>query len=558
MILPPSIGLFCQRLGAKPYAPERIETFSRTRDDSEEFGLGAVVVVETDQVRVSIGPRDGLDLSTMTSGVVGLYRVIDTREDYLIREIEFDVSMQRADGSWVIIFSRQEITDDLWVACDMVFASRTVSAIAPVVFDGTGRHTKELPFKLKQAPSLSAEDPLKTAPPVVVVVRDEELRTAMSVDFKEQRPVRAGAATVTYAGGGNRYLPSPRGPVLQQLGQAPWTLGAAVIIEDAGSNEFPGAGLFDKVWNWTATNNPTVADMQYELPGFSERLISFTVQDAKSINSQWKLDFNPILWSGETITASAFTEVGHADGNTSKFWLGLELLESDGTTVRDAVWTELGNAPGLKVSSATWPRPSAATAVSGKARLCVKITNLDPGDYCQIIVGFPQLEYSSSAGSRTTGTRQADTVTVLPTYAFDNTFGRFAVEFAPLYNGVPGAAGPQLILDTRDASGRNGFWVGHRSDGLFEFGIADALGTTFMRSASVVQLTEGELYKLNAYWDKTEKNLRLDLNGALLVEKNFNTFTLPDALTRIRVGARYNGAHAGNFQVFSLKHEHIT
>jgi hypothetical protein len=78
-----------------------------------------------------------------------------------------------------------------------------------------------------------------------------------------------------------------------------------------------------------------------------------------------------------------------------------------------------------------------------------------------------------------------------------------------------------------------------------------------MRSASVVQLTEGELYKLNAYWDKTEKNLRLDLNGALLVEKNFNTFTLPDALTRIRVGARYNGAHAGNFQVFSLKHEHI-
>ena len=558
MILPPSIGLFCQRLGANPYAGERIETFSRTRDDSEAFGLGAVVVVETDQVRVSIGPRPGLDLTAVESGVVGLYRVIDTREDYLIREIEFDASTQRADGSWIIIFSRQEITDDLWVACDLSFANETMSAVSPVITDGTGRHAKRLPFELKQAPSLSTEDPLKTAPPITIVVKDQELRTALHVDFNEQRPVRVGAATVAYAGGGNRYLPSAQGPVLQTVGQAPWSLGAAMVIESAGSNEFPGASLVDTVWSWTATNNPTVADAMYELPGFSERLVSFIVQDAKSINSMWKLNFDPIVWSGETVTASAFTEVAHADGNTSKFWFGIELLENDGMTVRDAVWTELGNAPGLRVSSATWPRPAAATAVPGKMRISLKITNLDPGDYCQIITGFPQLEYSSSAGSRTTGTRQADTVTITPTYQFDNTFGRFVAEFSPLYDGVPGAVGPQLIFDTRDASGRNGFWAGHRPDGLFEFGIADDMGQVFMRSASVVQLVEGERYKLNAYWDKGEKNLRLDLNGALLVEKSFTTFTLPDALSRIRIGARYNGVHSGNFQLFEFKHEHIS
>jgi hypothetical protein len=558
MILPPSLGLFCQRLGAHPYAAERIETFSRTRDNSEAFGLGAVVIVETDQVRVTIGPRPELDISNIESGVVGLYRVLDTREDYLLREIEFDSSMQRSDGSWILVFSRQEITDDLWVACDLVLPTRTVSAIAPVIRDGTGRHPKKLPTQLAQPRALSEDDPLKTAPPKRIVVSEKDLRTVLHLDFGERKPIIVGNATLLYAGGGNRYLPSNVGPVLQPVNKAPWLLDASMIVEGAGSNEFTKSGLFTKCWDWTATNTPNVLEISYDLPDFSEKLIGFTIQDAKSINTVWQLNFEAVSWTGETITASGFTELKMPEGNTSKFWFGIELLELDGTTVRESNWTELGHDTGLRISSATWAKPSTQAAVPGLMRVALKVTNVDPGDYCQIITGFPQLEYASCAGSRTNGVRQADMLSIQTTNAFDNTFGRFSLEFAPLYGGVPGSAGHQLLIDTRDASGRNGFWIGHRANGLFEFGTSDAFGQVFVRSASVIHLVDGERYRINAYWDNEAKNLRLDLNGDLLVERDLNTLLMPETLTRIRFGNRYNGEHAGNFQIFTFKHEFIS
>lgn len=556
MILPPSFGLFCQRLGAHPYADGRLETFSRDRDLSSKFGLGALLITETDCIRVSIGPRPELDLADVVTGVAGLYSVIDARTDHLIREIEFDQSYRRNDGSWLLTLANQDTNADLWVACELQFADKTVNSIVQVIVD-FGRKAKRIPSESKSKGTLGRIDPLTVAPvgTTTISVKERELRRALEIDFEEPKPIVFGSATLAYSGGGNRYLPSNAGPVLQKLNEAPWVLGASTIVEDAGTNVFPNSGLYSKCWNWTATNTPTVLELGFDLPGFSEKLIGFTIQDAKGINSVWQLNFDMIDWSGDTITVSSFTELQYLEGNTSKFWIGVELFEDDGTTLRDSKWEQIEKKQGLSINSATWALASGATLVSGKARISFKMTDLNPGDYGTFIVGFPQIEYARTAGSRTIGIRQADTLVATPSYTFDNNYGRFDVSFSPLYNGVPGIAGAQIFMDTRDSSGRNGVWIGHRPDGLFEFGLSDALGQVFVRSASVIQLVEGETYTLIARWDLEAKNMRLDLNGDLLVERNLNTILVPTILNPIKFGTRFNGTHAGNFQILSFKHE---
>jgi hypothetical protein len=179
---------------------------------------------------------------------------------------------------------------------------------------------------------------------------------------------------------------------------------------------------------------------------------------------------------------------------------------------------------------------------------------MDRGESFQLAIGYPQLEYAATPTTRMIGTRAPDVLSFSPSYTFDNSYGKFIIEFSPNYAGTPGAAGPQLLLDTRDSSGRNGFWIGHRQDGLFEFGAADNTGSVFVRSASVMQLVENAVCTITAWFDSTLKSLRLDLNGVVMVEKTLGSFTVPTVLNQMKFGTKYDGTTASSFELVSFKH----
>lgn len=555
MIMPPSFGLFCQQLGAHSYADGKIEPFSQSRDVSTQFGFGALYSIETAVVRFTIGQRQ-LDLSSVTEGTVGLYRVLETRQDYLIAETTFDSTMRRSDGSWIASFPTDGDHEELWGACELTFIDGTkLSSIIEVSTDNS-KKAKQLPFQLKPQSTFDRKDPLLTTPEKIIIVRDQELRTAVSLDFSLANPLVYGTGVLSYAGGGARYLPTADGPMLQKVNRAPWLDKAKLLVEPQASNLFTKYGLHSTCWSYTATNAPVVTENFYTMNGFSERLINWNVTGVQGLNGEFRADFEQVNWTGDTITGSSFLQISQNPDANCKCFIGLRAFETDGTT-RFEEWKQV-DATDMAIQWASWSRSIQHQPVVGKIQLSIKITGFNRGDTISITAGFPQLELGGNAGSRTTGTRLADTVTFAPGYVLANDYGRFTIKFAPNYSRIPGVAGHQILLDTRDQTGRNGFWVGHRYDGLFEFGMADTTGSVYIRSASVIQLDDNETYELAAWWDSTSKNMRLDLNGNRLIEKMMNTMTLPTTLPLYRFGVKYDAVHTGSFELFSFKHEMTT
>lgn len=559
MLLQKSFGTFVKQLGAIPYSNGRIEQFSRDHEDSAAFGLGAVVNVETGTVRITIGPRDGLDLSTMTTGVVGLYRILDTREDYLVRQTWFDSTMRRDDGSWVVSFSSLDDVIDLWAACIISLPTGDVSSICEVLTDDSKKPLL-LPTQLKTHKDFDTPDPIQTVPTKQIVVLEHELRVATALDFSRANPIVVGLGTLSYSGGGSRYLPSKHGPVLQSLDVPPWKLETPLLLEPAGTNLFSKYDLQSTCWTTTSPNDLLVDESYYTLPGFETRMVGWHIQGTNGLNGSWEVVFDSIDWNGNTTVGSLFAQIDMPVESNCKFELLLRAFEVDGRLRAEAT-AEIRSNARLTVTSVVFPKPSSETARAGKISLVVRASSIDRSDRFDLILGFPQIEYSGSANSRTIGSRRADLVSFMPSTAIVNPYGQFTLELAPNYTGVPKAAGVQLFLDMRDSNGRNGFWLGHRSDGMLEFGYAGAASAgydVYVRSASVVQFVENSKCMLAARWDSDRKSLRLDLNGVRMAERSFQVFpTIVDTL-KSRFGTKYDGSHAGSFQLLSYKHEHTS
>ena len=547
MLLPPSIGLFVQQPGANPYAVGQIYPFSADKFLSDAFGLSCIYDADMDTLSIAVGPRT-LDLTTVTLGTVGLYRVLDARQDWLIREIQFDSRMRRSDNSWLVKFNNVGGNQDLIIGAQLVTPVKSYYGIASVETSEKLAPVAARVYKPYAQAGISDKDPLQTAPACEIAIHEHEDLDVLELDFSKAEPLVSGTGVLTYAGGGNRYLPTAKGPVLQTVDKAPWTLGASTFIEPRAGNIFPAYALHATVWETAGTNSVTAVEGYYNLSGFQERMVGWDIAGATGLNSEFRVDFNKVPWSGDTVTVSAF--VSAAEGH--KTWIGVSRYKQTGEFIATE-WSQV-TASGIAVASASWVRSRLAPPQLGYVALSLRVQDLNPGDVTRLIAAFPVVEYSGCPGTRSSGIRFADNLTFEPDYDVDTTYGRFDVGVTPNYDGLPGGAGPQLFFDTRDATGLNGFWCGHRPDGLLEFGSADATGQTFVRSVSAIQLETSQVYKITCYWDSTVKSMRIDVNNAISVDTTLPTVTVPTTITKIRFGTRFQGDPAGSFQLHSFAH----
>jgi hypothetical protein len=553
MLLTPKFGLFCQQIGVQPFVDGRIEPFSRNFSNSEEFGLGCVYNNETGNIHVTIGERAGLSLSTMVSGFVALYRVIDARSDYLLKSTEIDTAFLRNDKSIVVTFNSQS-PDDLWIACSITFPSKTLASICSAVQDES---TKSIIPPLTSTYRLgfnSAHEKIHEVPEKNLIIKEDEVYGKLiELDFSNPKPVIYGSGSIFYAGGGNRYLPTPEGVVVQSQNAAPWKLLGPCWIEDAGGNVFDKYGLHSTCWSWTSTGKPEVVESMFMLSGFNERAVSFSINETDGLDREWELVFDPTPWTGHTVSGSCFLKVDSID-ELSSIEVGLKLLNSNGS-VRDTRWTKLESSDQFNVVGSSFYLKQTDVPIAGLVSLAVRLKGIARGQSPIVSVAFPQIEYSPIPSSRSLSSRQADTLYYQNSDKFYPDYGRIEVSFTPLYNGFPKACGHQLLVDTRDSSGRNGLWIAHKANGIFEFGSCDNLGSTIVQSSSTIAVKENIPHTVVARWNAESKNMRLDIDGVKLVEKTFQTFTNTQLINTVRFGTRYDGQHRGSFQIHSFKHE---
>jgi hypothetical protein len=465
--------------------------------------------------------------------------------------------MRRSDGSWVVSFSSLDDVIDLWAACVISLPTGDVSAICEVLTDSSKKPLL-LPTQLKTRRDFNTPDPIQTVPTKKIIVLEHELRVATELDFSRANPVVVGTGVLSYSGGGSRYLPSKHGPVLQSLDVTPWKLEAPLLLEPAGTNRFAKCDLQETCWTTSSPNSLLVDETYYEFPGFNARLVGWHVQGTAGLNGSWEVAFDAVDWDGNTIVGSLFAQIEMPVESNCKFDLCLRSFESNGRP-RTEIDVPIKANERLTINSIVLPKPASETTRAGKIQIVVKVSSLDRSDRFDLVLGFPQLEYGGSANSRTTGARRADLVSYVPTDHAADSYGQFALELAPNYTGVPKAAGVQIFLDTRDSNGRNGFWLGHRPDGMLEFGYAGSVSAgydVYVRSASVIQFVENSKCTLVARWDLGQKSLRLDLDGVKLASRVFQVFPTVSALGTCRFGTKYDGAHAGSFQLLSYRHEH--
>lgn len=544
-MLPDRLGDFVTALGANVYVPN-LRHDSEQLNQSAEFGLSAEYNAEIDKVTAIVGPR-AVDLGGVV-GEVALYKVTDTRTDHKLRVIEFDASMRRRDGSFNIGFSGTGEDHGLYVLAELVLPSgKTMHSLAQVGIASARKPVIEPVHKPVFTERQDGTDPQDGIVDVDVVVHEHELRDVLTLDFHSAEPVTQGTAALTYTGGGNRYLVAETGPVLQMPDRSPWSLEAGVMVEPDGGNIFGAYALTTPAYTYADTLVVTVSDMN--MSGFTEIFKSIRASNINREPQAWEFLFDSVSIAGDMVSGSAFVEFQSQEGN-ARCQLGLRMFNAAGQHLRD-VFTPVPDSK-LNVYGVTWTNPNGAAPIPGTAKLVLRVEQVAAGETIGLTLGFPQLESNSSIGTRSTGVKAADKITCLPGYAFDNSYGRFDITVTPNYEGLPGAYGPQLFFDTRDAAGLNGFYLGHQPSGLLEFGAADAVGSVFVRSASAIQLTGRT--RITCFFDAANRNLRIDVDGSIAVDKNLNALTLPTELPRIRFGRRYDDSARGSFQLHGFVH----
>lgn len=543
-MLPDSLGDFVTSIGANVYVPN-IRHDSEAVNLNAEFGLGAFYNGEVDTVSAIVGPRS-VDLGGVT-GEVGLYRVLDTRTDLRLRSIEFDASMRRKDGSFIIGFANTGEDRNLFVLAHLVLPSgKAMYSLAPVLASSERKPVIEPVFKPVVSNRQDGTDPVDGIVNISVVINEAEMHDVLHLDFSSPEPVRYGDATVAYAGGGNRYLVTDTGPLLQPIDLAPWTAEAQTMIEPAGGNVFGGCALQTPAYKYDDKLVVSISDMT--LAGFTETFKSIRGVNVNQRTTSWEFVFDAVSCSGESLSGSAFVEFAPQVEATCR--IGLRMFDGAGNPLRDVFAPVPQSA--LNVYGVSWVKAASAAAIPGTVSIVIRVDGIGPGETVNIVTGFPQIENNTSISTRSTGVKAADVVTCTPAYTMDPSYGRFDITLTPNYEGLPGAYGPQIFFDTRDAQGLNGFYLGHQPTGLLEFGCADSTGAVFVRSASAIQLS-GKT-KITCFWDEANRNMRIDVDGSIAVDKNLNAITLPDNLNVIRFGTRYSSENRGSFQLHEFTH----
>ena len=571
--LPTTLGYFVRSAGARPFSQSTISGVTESLafpPPDKDFGLGALFRTELDILEIIIGPRTGgLDFKQITSGVIGLYRIQSGYQtDVLMRQFAFTSADMRKDKSMRFHMTSPGAPDeDLWVACSITLTTGE-TLFKSIDAENDERGTSNLAQKQRTGNLAKTQDVSweHNAPkPIIVRALDDLAETpAVFLSFSGEPLVQFATGTLTYSGGGNRFLSGPNGITYQSEDQEPWDIGADLFLEPRGKNLLPNSGMNANTGTWEGTNDPVVVENPdvFDAFGPAYRVMYYTVSSPKHINSSWFWKSPDVDFDGNTLTGSAFLYAASDDYRRLKFELVLQIMTISGTTLyestKEIAYEDL---QGFSTHEVAWYKPQAATAVPGRARLGIRVKDFNPGDRFILGMGFPQIEYSHTATSRmpSGGTRQRDQLTWAPdsSYPAEMTYGGCFVSWTPLYDGVPDPLGDQVLFDTRDDAGRTGLVLTHRRDGLFVARLVDATGTFVeLQSASTIPLAAGNEYVSAVYWDCTNRKLRMDINGSPLMTRTYAAFpalgSIP--LGPVRFGTSYLEQESAQFKLSVFEH----
>lgn len=570
--LPTSLGYFVKSAGARPFSQDSIVGVTEKKQfpqASQDFGLGALFRTQIDTLEIILGQRTGgLSFKDIASGKIGLYRIqAGFQTDVLLREFEFDLASMRKDKSFRFYMSSPGAPDeDIWVACSLtlVTGDELFKSIDVEVDDDTRKISpqKQRVGHMDDSANISWEH--KAPTPVQVRALDDLAETpALLLDFVGTPLVQYDNGDVFYSGGGNRYLTGDT-VVYQEEDEAPWDLGCPVFMEQRSANLLPHAGMNVNYGAWEAPHDPVVVETRelFEPFGDSFRIAYFSVSSPKSVNSAWFWKSDAVPFDGNTVTGSAFLYAASDDYQRLKFEIVIQILSTAEVVMYEVSkpvdYTELQS---FNVHEASWYKPNKSAPISGKVRIGVRVRDFNPGDRFILGIAFPQIEYAKTATTRmpSGGTRQRDQLIYTPsdTYKAEMTFGGMVIRWAPLYDGVPDPAGDQVLFDSRDTDGRSGLILTHRRDGIFAARLVDAAGTfAEVTSASTIPLEAGAEYTTSVYWDCQSRQLRIDINGAVLVNRTFMAFPNlgQTPMPRVLFGTSYLEVEQPQFKLLSFEH----
>lgn len=574
--LPTSLGYFVKTAGARPFSNESIVGVSDQRQfpvPAQDFGIGALFRTQIDMLEIIVGPRTGgLDFKSIQSGTIGLYRIqAGFQTDILLRQFDFDLTSQRKDKSFRFHMTSPGAPDeDIWVAC--VITLKTGEELFKSIDVEVDDPTRKIGAQDQRIGHLADSQDVswehkKPTPIVVRALTDLAETPALRVDFESPQVIQYDTGDLYYSGGGNRFLTGSEAVVYQEEDEAPWDLSADVYMESRSLNLLPHAGMNANYGTWEAPDEPVVVETRevFDAFGASYRIAYFSISSAKKINSSWFWKSDTVDFDGNTITGSAFLYAASDDYKRLTFDLVLQVLTTSGSVLYEVAkpidYLEL---QGMSVHEVNWYKQQNLPPVVGKVRLCLRVTDLNPGDRVIVGIAFPQIEYAKTASTRmpSGGVRQRDQLTYTPSDEYPNemTYGGFTIAWVPLYEGIPDPTDNQVLFDSRDDNGRNGITLMHRRDGLFVARLVDSTGTfAEVSSASTIPLIEGETYETTVYWDCMVRQLRIDINGSPLVQRSFNAFPNMGQVPmgRIQFGTSYLEQERPSFKIRNFEHRTV-
>lgn len=560
MLINDSFIVFAQGNGARPFNQTKIAGFTDSAFSSV-FGLGGVLVLDTSELHVTIGQRTdtgSLDLKTVTSGVLGVYRIIpDSDIDYLVQEIQLQPDLLKKPrntlASWEVTIKTELPPDELMLGCVLTTASDSFAAWTPVESEA---RTKQVNYYMERFRT-SQDVPVFEQP----VTRVYAEPTDASVDFyaldftKQDDPVILGSGTLTYQGGGNRYLINADGESeLQDLNQAPWVMPAHLFIEGSAWNYLTDSQLALNKHRVNTSASMITTKQTNEWPEYiGYNALSFAISGPSAVDSSWEFETEQVQVANVTLTGSLFGTCTNQSNRKFPIAIGLRYRSVlNGPVVRESV-EQLGTAQikDLSLLSVT-DQVTTPTSTQYFVSVFFKVSQLSPGDRFVCDIAAPQLENTGTASSRIpSGTlRQADQVTFVPSAPlYDTLYGKFRTIVFPAYSGVPSVLGAQYLFDTRDAQGEAGFYARHRTDGVIEFVlVGDTVVDTWVCvSTEPVAFTYGESTALEFWFDTNQMTLKL--NNNVIGTQTFGTnFTVPDQ-NIVRVGRDYTSTYYMNGEV---------
>src|ERR1035437_6716113 len=569
MRLPQSFGLFVKATGARPYqdpANPEIAGLSMSSAFSTSFGLAGILNRDTTELHITIGQRTvpgSLDFTTVTGGVLGLYRTATTGADSLLQEVDLTVDLlkrpRNSPAYWEVVVKTNVEPSVLKLACTLTDTNNT--SYSTWIYEADEKRSREVRY-YKEPERVSVDVRYEDQPQTVQLVESGDANPVFySLDFTTANdPDLLDSGVLTYSGGGNRYLVNADGESeLQTTNQAPWLIPANTFTETAATNYFTDSPLVQSTWKL----NPSVSMVTVPAvvawsgyPGYN--LIEFAVSSPVQMDSVWEWASEIATTTNQTLTGSLFWSYANQSNRMFPLVIGLRIWS--GSTLLRTVTRELGSEqiPDLTLLQIT-DTVADTSSDPRSVQLFVQVQRLCPGDRFVAELAAPQLENGVTASSRIVSglSREADQITYQPTApAYDVLFGRFNCIVFPAYSGTPGPLlGDQTLFDTRDGSGEAGFWAMHRADGVMVFGLAGESSAVqwICESASVMQITDGAKLVLDFCFDVNVFVIRL--NGVVIGTKNIvtNPLPVPDQTT-VRIGRNYTNTNYfnGEFSAFSL------